>query len=129
MHTAKVNTQINFDFGHVHMQGVQIAEQIFDPHRYIQPAATAGTDAGCFAVLTRMNSRQTPTRPYPVLKIQRPHDASHVNPVGTGRIAFRLMAEQAAAGFFFDPYYLLFQNVPPQPEDNIYQDSLQGVFR
>ena len=128
MHTAKVNTQINFDFGHVHMQGVQIAEQIFDPHRYIQPAATAGTDAGCFAVLTRMNSRQTPTRPYPVLKIQRPHDASHVNPVGTGRIAFRLMAEQAATGFFFDPYYLLFQNVPSPTGREYLSRQLTGRF-
>ena len=121
MHAAKVNGKIDAALRHVHMQVVQLTEQVPDPHRRIQPAATAGIDAGRVAVLAIMDERQAPVRAHPVLKIQRPHDTSHIHPIGTDSTAIRLMAEQTAACLFFDPYHLLFQNASPQPVNSVCQ--------
>ena len=95
------------------MQGVQITEQVFNPHRYIHFTATAGLYTGCVAVLTIMNGRQAPPGSHPVFKIQRPYNTADINAMGTGPAACRLMTEQAAAGLFFDSYdLLLFHDIP-----------------
>ena len=113
MHTAKINGQVNFGFWYTHVHVIQITEQVPEPHRHIQFAAAAGLHAGRVAVFTIMRSRQAPPGANPVFKIQGPHNASDINPMGTGPAAFRFVAEQAAPGFFLNSNHLLFQDVLP----------------
>ena len=95
------------------MQGVQITEQVFNPHRYIQLPAAAGLDTGSVAVSAIMNVRQTAARSYPVLKIQGLHDAPGINPMGTGCAAFRFITKKASTGLFFYSEYLKFKHSSP----------------
>ena len=89
------------------MQGVQVTEQVFNPHRYIHFTSTAGLHTGCVAILAIMNVRQAPPGSHPILKIQRPNNTSDINTMGAGAAACRLMTEQTASGLFFDSYDLL----------------------
>jgi len=92
MHAAKINGQVRLVFRYFNMQVIQITEQIPEPYRNIQFTAAAGLHTRGIAIFAKMNGRQSSPGSHPVLKIQRPHNATCINPVRTDLTAFRFMA-------------------------------------